>query len=89
MWNAAFSERDQERATRWSLLLRPFHSEVATQTLIEMMMAKEKWGVMYSEQQEAVLARTYGLLRRQQHQAEHGHEKEARVKEHTVDRGRT
>ena len=64
MWNAAFSERDQQRATAWTQALRPYHSEVATQTLVEMMIAKEKWGVMYSTEQEAVLARAYHVIRK-------------------------
>jgi hypothetical protein len=72
------------RARAWWDQLRPVHSAEATRTLVEMRMAKEKWGVRYTEEQERALARSFA---RQKHQAQHGQKEETRVEQKTVESG--
>ena len=86
-WNAAYSEQDLLLAAAWKERLKILHSETATRTLIEMILAKKKWGVMYSEEQEKMIGRVQAWLAKpvprrtlstsfggQKHETQHGEE---------------
>ena len=84
-WAVVYSEVDRMRIRAWWDQLRPIVSSHAARTLVEMRMAKEKWGVRYTEEQEAILH----SFDRQKHQAQHGKKEQSGMEKKTVDGGHT
>ena len=86
-WSVVYSEVDRMRMRAWWDQLRPVHSAAATRSLVEMIIAKDKWGVRYSEEQERIIRRV--LFARQKHQAQHGKKEETCMEEQAIHGGCT